>query len=136
MDTTSDELVTLLQAGDLAELRRRYLTGRLAALQPVLGRPLYRELGARLDRNDTNGIWGLLIDGGIVPAPAWWGEEQARERRGAAAWIALLPLLIALAVVALALGRCSDDDGRASARASVTAATTTDAPAAGRVPGR
>lgn len=132
MDTTSDELVTLLEAGDLAELRRRYLTGRLAALQPVLGRPLYRELGARLDRNDTNGIWGLLIDGGIVAAPAWWGEEQARERRGAAAWIALLPLLVLLAVAAIALGRCSDDDG--TARTEVTAAATTAA--ADRLPGR
>lgn len=129
MDSSSDEVVALLEAGDLAGLRRRYWAGGLSHLSPALGGLLYKELGARLDRNDTNGVWALLIERGIVAAPAWWGEEDEKRRRAGAAWIGLLPLVILLALAAIGLGRCGDDDDRGTGATGVTVeGPTTTAP--------
>lgn len=133
MDSNVDEvheLVSLLEGGDLSGLRRRYRTGGLAFLLPTLGPVLYRELGARLDSGDRRGVWALFIDKGLVAAPAWWAEEEGRRRKGAAAWIGLLPIVILLAVAALALGRCGDDDATVDTGASATATTGRDAGAA------
>ena len=81
MDTSVEDLVSHLDDGDLSELRRRYQAGGLAFLQPTLGEPTYRELGARLDGNDRHGVWALLIDKGVVAAPAWWSQADERRRR-------------------------------------------------------
>jgi hypothetical protein len=120
MDTSVDELVSHLDDGDMSELRRRYRVGGLAFLQPKLGAPFYKELGARLDGGDRNSVYALLIDKGVVPAPSWWKDVQLQRRRSGVAWLALLPLIVVLAVIALALGRCGDDDDvRSSAGSTV-----------------
>ncbi|MGE0728225.1 MAG: fasciclin domain-containing protein [Acidimicrobiia bacterium] len=126
MSTNVDELgelTSLLEGGDLGGLRRRYRTGGLAFLLPALGPVLYRELGARLDAGDRRGVWALLVDKGLVAAPAWLAEEDERRRKGGAYWVGLLPLVIVLAIVALALGRCGDDDTTVDTGAAGTATT-------------
>ncbi|MCC6437172.1 MAG: fasciclin domain-containing protein [Acidimicrobiales bacterium] len=130
MDSNVDELhelVSLLEGGDLSGLRRRYRTGGLAFLLPTLGPVLYRELGASLDSGDRRGVWALLIDKGLVATPAWLAEEEGRRRKGGAAWVGLLPLVILLAAAALALGRCGDDDETVATGAGATATTEADA---------
>ncbi|MEZ5265109.1 MAG: fasciclin domain-containing protein [Acidimicrobiales bacterium] len=63
--------------------------------------------------------------------PTWLAEEDERRRKGGAYWVGLLPLVIVLAIVALALGRCGDDDTTVDTGAAGTATTAANDDGAG-----
>lgn len=126
MDLSVQQLSERLNAGETDELRRDYRQGDLRWLAAPLGAVYYQELGARIDGGDVRGIRSLLHEHGVeVPSDADAGATAGSEDAGPAApgWLALLPLLIALAIAAVAITRCGQDraDGESTAPAGVVA---------------
>jgi uncharacterized surface protein with fasciclin (FAS1) repeats len=122
MDAPLEHLVERLDRRDTDELRRAYRQGELRWLAPRLGPILYQELGARIDGGDVEGIRALLVQRGVLPTGTGPGDGTGGgtpARRTAAGWAAMLPLVIALALVAVALSRC--DDGGSGSGDSVAA---------------
>lgn len=113
MEPSAEQLVGHLDRGETDEVRRSHHQGELAWLAPLLGPLLYKELGARADRGDVAGIRALLVQAGVTPAPGPGDPTATGEddgRRGVFGWIGLLVIVAVLALAAVGLARCSDDD--------------------------